>query len=64
MNLLDPTLGGKLRSVLLTLSAAWVLAQQSFDFGVNNWAVTVTKVIAFLIALLEIVTHHTDIGNA
>ena len=41
-----------------------MLAQQSFDFGVNHWAVTVTKVIAFLIALLEIVTHHTDIGNA
>lgn len=64
MILLDPVLGGKIRSVLITLGLIWVLLQQTWPTITDlSWASNVTKVIAVAGGIIEILTHHTAVGN-
>ena len=63
MNLLDPILGDKLRSIITTLFACFIVVQQSFDFGEEPWAILVAKIVAVSVACIQILTHGTDVGD-
>lgn len=64
MNILDPVLGGKIRAVITTFFAVFVLAQEIWaSLPEQSWVANVTKVYAFAIGAIQILTHGTDIGN-
>jgi len=63
MIILNPVLGGKIRGVITTLFAVYVLAEQSFGFADETWAGWVTKGAAFAVAAIQILTHGTEVGN-
>ena len=64
MVLLDPVLGGKVRAIINTLFAIAVVASQMFEFeDTEAWLIT-SKIVAFAIITIQILTHGTDYGNA
>jgi len=63
MVILDPVLGGKIRGVINTLFAVAVVASQTFEFDTTEaWSI-VSKIVAFLIVAIQILTHGTTVGN-
>jgi len=63
--ILDPVLGGKIRGVLVTLFAVFVLILSTFpDIQDDSWVGIVTKVYAVIIGTIEILTHGTSAGNS
>lgn len=63
MILLDPVLGGKIRAVITTLFAVAVAASTMFGFeDTDAWSIA-SKVVAFLIIAIQILTHGSDVGN-
>jgi hypothetical protein len=64
LTILNPELGGRIRGILNTVFAVFILLTQYWsELGEQGWAGTVVKVYAFLIALVQILTHGTQIGN-
>ena len=64
MDILDPVLGGKIRATLTTLFAVFVLAQEIWSsLPEQSWVGNVTKVYAFAIGAIQILTHGTDVGG-
>jgi uncharacterized membrane protein len=62
--ILNPVLGGKIRAWLVTLFGVFVLVTQFWpSVAEQGWAGTVTKVYAFAVALIEYLTHGTDVGE-
>lgn len=61
---LDPVWGGRIRGVLNTVFAVFVLVLQFWpELSDEGWAGTVVKVYAFAIAIIQVLTHGTDVGN-
>lgn len=64
MVLLDPVLGGKIRAAINTLFAIAVVASQMFEFEDTDGWLIASKVVAFAIIVIQILTHGSDYGNA
>ena len=62
--ILNPLWGGRIRAVLNTVFVVFVLVTQFWpELADEGWAGTVIKVYGFLVALVQILTHGTTVGN-
>ena len=65
MILLNPVLGGKIRGALVTLFAVFMVVTQFWpELNDEGWVGTVIKVYGAALAVIEILTHGTEVGNA
>jgi hypothetical protein len=62
VNLLDPKLGGKLRALLVILTAI-VGVFSDPTIADLSWTPTVVKVLGGLVLIVEFLTHFTDVGT-
>lgn len=64
LTLFNPEQGKKIRSAINTLFAIFILVQQYWDdLASEGLTGTVTKVYAFAIALIALLTYKTKVGD-
>lgn len=62
--ILNPLWGGRIRGVVNTLFAIFVLVLHFWnELADEPWVGTVVTIYAFLVALIQLLTHGTTIGN-
>lgn len=65
MTLLNPILGGKIRGIITTLFAIWILVLQSYPALADQaWSGQVATAYALLVGAIQILTHATDVGGS
>lgn len=61
---LNPLWGGRIRGVINTLFAIFVIVLKFWpELAHQGWAGTVVTVYAFIVTVIQLLTHGTTIGN-
>ena len=64
LQILDPTLGGKIRAVITMCFGILVFVEETFGWADQSWAGLAAKVYAVAVFVIQALTHFTDVGNA